>query len=402
VTRTGWLRLLTVSVPALAVAVLAAALVAEVWVRASWDVRNGQPGFFLSDAVRGQRLAAGYDGWFAGVKVHTNSLELRDPREYDLAKGPNTFRILVLGDSVTFGHGSVYEHTYPYLAEQRLKAWRPDVDWQIWNAAVPGYNTSQELAQLLEVGDRFKPDLVVVGFFDNDLADNRPIQSPGRLRAAAFQLLSVARRHLYSLELYKRIYLTLAWRLSRSNDYRLRLEHLGTEEALLANSDTSRSDDQRLTSYERLSDETVRGVNCVYGMKSNPDTVRAIQRDPGFAAWVDAVRGFQRLARDGRYRVVFLVNDAPPTCHDTPATDLFYDGGSRAVDELYVQILGEGTPVVSSYDAFLHMRPSQMPNASGHSIGNSNAVKADVLFEFLRDRILPPLLAEASTTNSRR
>jgi hypothetical protein len=392
VTRASWLRLLTVSVPALAVAMLGAALVAEVWVRASWNVRNGQPGFFLSDSVRGQRLAAGYDGWFAGVPVHINSLELRDPREYDLAKGPRTVRILFLGDSVTFGHGSVYEHTYPYLTEQRLKAWRPDIDWQVWNAAVPGYNTSQELAHLLEVGDRFKPDLVVVGFFGNDLADNHPIQSPGRLRRAAIHLLSVARRHLYSLELYKRIYLTLAWRLSGSNDYRLRLEHLGTEEALLASADVNASAAQRLTPYERLPDAMVRSFNCVYGMKANPEGVLAIQRDPGFAAWVEAVRGFQRLAREGRYRVVFLVNDAPPICRDTATTDLFYDGGSSAVDELYVRILGEGTPVVSSYDAFLHMRPSQMPNAAGHSLGNANAVKADVLFGFLRDRVLPDLI----------
>ena len=138
--------------------------------------------------MRGQRLAANYDGWFAGVPVHVNSLELRDPREYDLKKRPNTFRILALGDSVTFGHGSVYEHTYPFLVENRLKSWRPDVDWQVWNAAVPGYNTTQELAQLREVGDRFHPDLVIVGFFWNDLADNGPIPHPGRLKLAAFDL----------------------------------------------------------------------------------------------------------------------------------------------------------------------------------------------------------------------
>jgi hypothetical protein len=373
----------------------AAALVVEVWVRRSWDARKGEPGFFLSDAVRGQRLAAGYDGWFAGVPVHINSLELRDPREYDLAKKPNTFRILFLGDSVTFGHGSVYEHTYPYLIEQRLKAWRPDVDWQVWNAAVPGYNTSQELAHLLEVGDRFRPDLVVVGFFDNDLIANQPIASPGRLHRLGVRLLSVARRHLYSLELYKRIYLTLVWKQSGSSEYRRRLEHLGTEEALLANSDASAAPEQRLTPYDRLTDDQVRQVNCVYGMTPNPDTVRAIERDPGFPAWLDSVRGFQRLAREGRYRVVFFANDAPPICHDTESTDLFYDGGSKAVDALYLRILGEGTPVVSSYDAFLHMRPSQMPNAAGHSVGNANVVKADVLFEFLRQSVLPALMRKA-------
>ena len=31
------------------------------------------------------------------------------PRDYRLAKAANTFRILVLGDSVTFGHGSIYD-----------------------------------------------------------------------------------------------------------------------------------------------------------------------------------------------------------------------------------------------------------------------------------------------------
>jgi hypothetical protein len=330
------------------------------------------------------------------VPVHINSLELRDPREYDLAKKPNTVRILVLGDSVTFGHGSVYEHTYPYLIEQRLKAWRPDVDWQVWNAAVPGYNTSQELAHLLDVGDRFRPDLVVVGFFDNDLAANQPIASPGRIHIMAIRLLSVARRHLYSLELYKRIYLTLVWKQSGSNDYRRRLEHLGTEEALLANADASAAPEQRLTPYDRLTDDQVRQVNCVYGMTANPDTVPAIERAPGFPAWLDAVRAFQRLNREGRYRIVFFANDAPPICHDNETTDLFYDGGSKAVDAFYLRILGEGTPAVSSYDAFLHMRPSQMPNAAGHSLGNANVVKADVLFEFLRQSVLPSLMPKAA------
>jgi len=389
---------LRVSVPAALVAVAVVMIGIEAWVRATWNPRMGQPGFFLSDAGRGQRLAAGYDGWFAGVPVHINSLELRDPREYDLAKRPNTFRILVLGDSVTFGHGSVYEHTYPYLLEQRLRAWQPAIDWQVWNAAVPGYNTSQELAHLLEVGDRFRPDLVVVGFFDNDLTDNRPGGSPGRVRIMATRLLSFARRHLYSLELYKRVYLTLGWKLSGSADYRRRVEHLGTEEALLANADASAALEQRLTPYDRLTDDQVRQVNCVYGMTPNPDTVPAIERDPGFPAWLESVRGFQRLAREGRYRIVFFANDAPPICHDTATTDLFYDGGSKAVDALYTRILSDGTPVVSSYDAFLHMRPSQMPNAAGHSIGNANVVKANVLFEFLRGSVLPALMRQDSGT----
>ena len=105
------------------VAAVFAAILVEIWVRMSWDDSRGRPGFFLSDPVLGQRLAANYDGWFAGVPAHTNSLGFRDTREYALSKPPGTFRIIVLGDSVTFGHGALFETTYPYLLEQRLREW---------------------------------------------------------------------------------------------------------------------------------------------------------------------------------------------------------------------------------------------------------------------------------------
>jgi hypothetical protein len=397
-----WRKLFTVTVPAGLLSVVFVAVGVEVWVRARWDARNGRPGFFLTDPSRGQRLAAGYDGWFAGVPVHINSLELRDTREYDLAKSPRTFRILVLGDSVTFGHGSVYEHTYPFLLEQRLKAWKPEVDWQVWNAAVPGYNTSQELAHLLEVGDRFKPDLTIVGFFENDLVGNEPPLHPGLVRVGGARLLSFARRHVYSLELYKRIYLTLAWRMSASTDYRRRLEHLGTEESLLQADDASTQREQRLTPFERFSDQQVANSYCRYGETPNPDTVPAMQRDPGYAAWLEAVRGLQQLHRDGRVRLMFFVNDAPMVCGPLASEDFFYDGGSRAIDQFYLRILGDGTPAVSPYDAFLHTRPSQMPAARAHAIGNANSVKADVLFQFLRDEVLPGLLPHQGDRGSGR
>ena len=146
--RSRLFKLAAVSMPSAIVAILLAAAAVEGWTRMRWDATKGTPGFFLSDPSRRQRLAPGYSGWFAGVPVKINSLGLRDRREYALPKSADTIRVLVLGDSVAFGHGSVEEHTYPSLLEQRLRAWRPDVDWQVWNAAVPGYNTSQELAHL--------------------------------------------------------------------------------------------------------------------------------------------------------------------------------------------------------------------------------------------------------------
>ena len=72
--------------------------------------------------------------------------------------------------------------------------------------------------------------------------------------------------------------------------------------------------------------------------------------------------------------------------------DRFYDEGALDDDAALREVLGAGTPVTSSTPAFLHHRPSQMPEANGHSRGNANRVKADVLFEFLRADVLPALL----------
>jgi hypothetical protein len=386
----GLRKLALITVPALVMASAVVAVGAEVWVRLRWDARRGRPGFFLSDPVRGQRLAAGYDGWFAGVPVHINNLELRAPYDYDLAKTPKTFRILMLGDSVTFGHGSVYEHTYPVLLEQKLKAWKPSTDWQVWNAAVPGYNTSQELAHLLEVGDRFRPDLVVVGFFENDLVGNTRLRPPGVVRTWESRLLSFATRHVYSLELYKKVYLSLAWYVSGADEYHKRLEHLGTEDALLAAaSDATTLAEQRLTPFERFTDGQVAALRCIYGMSPNPDTVAEMRRDPDFAAWLEAVRGFQDLHRSGRFRILFFVNDAPDRCGYEPAEDFFYDGGTAAIDRFYREMLGAGTPVVTSFEAFRHLRPSQMPAARAHALGNANEIKAEVLFDALKALPVP-------------
>ena len=384
------LLLATVTSAALFALILGAVAV-EAWTRLTWKPLKGVPGFFLSDPMRIQRLAPGYSGWFAGVPVKINQLELRDHREYRLEKAANTFRILVLGDSVTFGHGSVYEHTYPYLLEQHLRQWRPDIDWQVWNAAVPGYNTSQELAELLQVGRRFQPDLVIVGFFWNDVVDNYQVAEPGRSARALSAVLSFLYRHVHSIELYKRAYLELAWKVSASRSYRLRAEHVNEEEHLIANLEQVQDlEEQRLTPFDRLTDEEVAAIVCAAGPVTSADAIPAMERERGWDHWLEAVHRFQQLDRSGTYRVAFFINLVPQQC---PDADVFYDGGSSEVNRFYLRILGNGTPAVSTYDEFRHLRPSQMPLASAHAIGNSNFVKADVLFKFLRDDVLPTFTA---------
>lgn len=385
-------RLLFVTAPSVILAMGLVASGLEAWVRVRWDEKRGTPGLFVSDPVRGEKLAADYTGWFAGVPGRLNRLGFRDTREYALVKTPATFRILVLGDSVTFGHGSVYGHTWPYLFEQRLKAWRPDVEWQIWNLGVPGYNTSQELAYLLEVGPRFKPDMVVVGFFGNDFVNNRPVTVPSRSAIWAGEVKTFFRRHMYSLDWYRKQYAQARYRLFASPSERALLEGLATQEQLLAKPGlVAELDVPRLIQPSPMTDDEMERERCrasQHGFSSEE-----FEKTPGLGAWKDTVGQLQRLHRDGTYRIAFFINAAPAGCFDQ---DVFDARSSKPLDDYILAVLGRGTPTVSSHDAFMRFHPSQMPGASGHSIGNANDVKADVLFRFFRDRILTPLPARAS------
>ncbi|HYE85766.1 MAG TPA: GDSL-type esterase/lipase family protein, partial [Vicinamibacterales bacterium] len=392
-------KLIRVTVPAIVVASIASAALLEAWVRFRWDEKRGTPSFYISDPVLGERLNPGYDGYFAGVPVKINSLGFRDPREYSLEKPRGTFRIVVLGDSVTFGHGALYEATYPYLLEQRLRAWRRDVQWQVWNLGVPGFSTRDELTYLQQIGDRYAPDLVIVGFFINDLVRGGPKPPPGALRRAVSRARQVVQQHLYSYQLYKKSYATLQWRLSANDASRQQMELLAEGEALLNHTQSvEHLPEQRLSDVDYFDDAAVASFACPKWQPLDHDGgLRARLRDggPDVDDWIAAVRELQQLHQSGKYRVVFFINMAPVICQ---TEDRFHDGGALADDAALRAVLSAGTPVFSSTAAFLHYRPSQMPVAGGHSIGNSNRVKAEALFEGLRDSVLPslvpPLLAQ--------
>ena len=115
-------------------------LLFEAFVRITWDTKElGKPGMVLSHPTRSEIFQPNFEGWFAGQKIKINNLGFRDQRNYKIEKEINDFRILIIGDSVTFGHGEKFEYTYPKLLEDMLKNWDKTVNWQVWNLGVPGY-----------------------------------------------------------------------------------------------------------------------------------------------------------------------------------------------------------------------------------------------------------------------
>ncbi|MCA1621267.1 MAG: GDSL-type esterase/lipase family protein [Acidobacteria bacterium] len=104
-------------------------------------------------------------------EYRNNSLGFRDV-EHAREKPEGVFRILVLGDSFTYGTGVAFEETYARRLESMLngRAGRHSTV-EVINAGVYRYFPEAERILLERYGVNYSPDLVVVGFLPNDVLD---------------------------------------------------------------------------------------------------------------------------------------------------------------------------------------------------------------------------------------
>lgn len=98
---------------------------------------------------------------------------------YSFEKRPDTFRIVVLGDSNTYGQGVRREEAFPklvetYLNEGRLS--RSGKKIEVINLAWPGINIADEYIDLIKKGFKYDPDIVLVAFCLNDLGELNSIR----------------------------------------------------------------------------------------------------------------------------------------------------------------------------------------------------------------------------------
>lgn len=95
-----------------------------------------------------------------------NSLGLRNQELKEKEK--NEIKILILGDSVTFGTGVNSEETYPQILEELLNNNNPKYKFSVINSGVPGYNTIQESAFFEKYHKIINPNIVILSFVEND------------------------------------------------------------------------------------------------------------------------------------------------------------------------------------------------------------------------------------------
>ncbi len=118
--------------------------------------------FNETDSSGSLRTKADYRGdkFVEGRLTHIelNNLGMRSP---DVGpRTPDEYRVLFLGDSMTFGHGVEAEEAFPNLLRDRLaKALGRPVT--IGNAGIPGNGHAEHIRDLQRYRDEFQPDLIV-------------------------------------------------------------------------------------------------------------------------------------------------------------------------------------------------------------------------------------------------
>jgi len=198
-----------------------AALAGELALRWFWPQRSDATiGMFEADPDAGYRLRSGYR---SSVRLPEYAVEIRtDEDGYRVpvnapATEPDAGRILVVGDSFTFGVGVDAEDAFPGVLERRLAESAPGA-WTVRNGGVGGYGPLRTERLLRARQAAWDPDILVHAIYvGNDLEDARPesfLVEPriekGRMvsREATHVRVRLALRahsHLYSL-LRERLY----------------------------------------------------------------------------------------------------------------------------------------------------------------------------------------------------
>lgn len=128
-----------------------------------WAVPNARYGF-LHRANFEQRVVRPWVNTTYVWHVSINSMGFRGP-EPDL-QNTNAVRILLLGDSFTFGYGVEYEQTFGALLERNLL--EAGVTSMVFNAGVTGWGSAQQFLFAADHFARLRPDIIIVTFCEND------------------------------------------------------------------------------------------------------------------------------------------------------------------------------------------------------------------------------------------
>ena len=143
-------------------------IVVELMLRLIWNLPSGYFNFLLP-TFKGLYPANAtiHNSWgHVPFVVETNALGLRGGPATQRKSRP---RIVTIGDSMTEGFSVDNEHTYPQQLSTYLE--ENGFDWEVLNAARAGGSIDKQLAICEHVGLPLQPDLVILTFVTNDIAE---------------------------------------------------------------------------------------------------------------------------------------------------------------------------------------------------------------------------------------
>lgn len=101
--------------------------------------------------------------------IKINSFGIRD-REYSFEKGPDTYRIFVVGDSYAYGYGVSNDEAFPEVMEEKLNAWYNNTQFEVFNLAILGLNIADEYFRLKDYFN-YSPDMILAQFCCQEALD---------------------------------------------------------------------------------------------------------------------------------------------------------------------------------------------------------------------------------------
>jgi len=105
---------------------------------------------------------------FGHTRVRTNKAGMRQDIDYPQAHPAQCVRIMGIGDSGMFGWNVEQGEEYLGVLRSNLTAHTNGVRYEVFNLGVPGYNTQLEVESLRSKGLAYRPDVVIVGWCEND------------------------------------------------------------------------------------------------------------------------------------------------------------------------------------------------------------------------------------------
>ena len=122
-----------------------------------WSERFKEGDFYTFE--KGEGYPPGEENNVDGLRDATRPVETRESLR----------RIVILGDSVTYGHGLEAGQAFPQVLERKLREQGRDVE--VFNMGLPGWSTRQERIAYQRIARKYKPNLVLLAVCLNDLAE---------------------------------------------------------------------------------------------------------------------------------------------------------------------------------------------------------------------------------------